>query len=276
MPVPSSISQLNVTAGQNSPVGSEAIGNNLSPYLQSHAAFIAQIANGTGITMTQALSMNGYQVNNIAAGTANTDAINLQQLKTYEPIGTIKLWYGTATNAAVQAAWGTNWALCNGANGTPNLLDRFVIAAGGSYGTGAVGGTTSYALSVANMPSHTHGVNDPGHAHGVYDPGHAHGVADYGHNHNNGGYSRLLRAPYGGSLTGSDTNGSGSEQAVGAGDSADIVASGSNIGIYGAGTGIGIYGAGTGIYLSYTGSGAAFTVIPPYYALCYVMKIASN
>ncbi|MXN77206.1 phage tail protein [Burkholderia sp. 4701] len=46
------------------------------------------------------------------------------------------------------------------------------------------------------------------------------------HNHNNGGYTRLLRPPYGGSLTGSDQAGSGSEQAVGPGDSADIVPAG--------------------------------------------------
>ncbi|VWC47685.1 putative phage tail protein [Burkholderia lata] len=44
-----------------------------------------------------------------------------------------------------------------------------------------------------------------------------------GHNHNNGAFSRLLRPPYGGSLTGSDQAGSGSEQAVGPGDSQDIV-----------------------------------------------------
>lgn len=46
------------------------------------------------------------------------------------------------------------------------------------------------------------------------------------HTHGNGIYTRLLRPPYGGSLTGSDTEGSGSEQAVGAGDSADIVPAG--------------------------------------------------
>ncbi|KVU85071.1 hypothetical protein WK75_27410 [Burkholderia ubonensis] len=43
-----------------------------------------------------------------------------------------------------------------------------------------------------------------------------------GHNHTNGIFSRLLRPPYGGSLTGSDREGSGSEQAVGPGDSADL------------------------------------------------------
>ncbi len=49
-------------------------------------------------------------------------------------------------------------------------------------------------------------------------------VAD--HNHNSGIYTRLLRAPYAGSLTGFDTTGSGSEQAVGPGDSAAIADAG--------------------------------------------------
>lgn len=46
------------------------------------------------------------------------------------------------------------------------------------------------------------------------------------HSHTNEAYTRLLQPPYGGSLTGNDTNGSGSEQAVGPGDSADMVAVG--------------------------------------------------
>lgn len=46
------------------------------------------------------------------------------------------------------------------------------------------------------------------------------------HNHTQGNYTRLLRPPYSGSLTGTDTTGSGSELAVGPGDSADIVAAG--------------------------------------------------
>jgi hypothetical protein len=48
------------------------------------------------------------------------------------------------------------------------------------------------------------------------------------HNHTQGNYTRLLRPPYPGSLTGSDATGSGSELAVGPGDSADIVAAGNH------------------------------------------------
>lgn len=46
------------------------------------------------------------------------------------------------------------------------------------------------------------------------------------HNHSNGIYANLLRPPYGGSLTGNDTQGSGSEQAVGPNDSQPIASAG--------------------------------------------------
>lgn len=48
------------------------------------------------------------------------------------------------------------------------------------------------------------------------------------HNHINGVFSNLLRPPYPGSLTGSDAEGSGSEQAVGPGDSQGMADTGGN------------------------------------------------
>lgn len=48
------------------------------------------------------------------------------------------------------------------------------------------------------------------------------------HDHRNGDHSQLLKPPYAGSLTGNDTGGSGSEQAVGAGDGGAIASVGSN------------------------------------------------
>lgn len=49
------------------------------------------------------------------------------------------------------------------------------------------------------------------------------------HNHGNGTFTRLLRPPYSGSITGTDTTNSGIEQAVGGGDSKDISPAGSNL-----------------------------------------------
>ncbi len=270
MSVPSSISQLSTTPSLNSPSGSEPVGNNAALYIQAHAAFIAQVANGTQFKPSIAMSMNGLQINNLANGTLTTDAATVGQLRNYLPVGAVMLYSGTA--ASISTVWGANWALCNGQNGTPNLTDRFVIGAGGSYVPGATGGTTTYTLSVANMPVHSHGVSDPGHGHGVADPGHSHGVYDPGHQH-----SMPKNAS---AQAGSDNNGMpiGTDQpyySTGRNPLPTNV-SGTGISIYGSGTGIGIYGSGTGISINNNGSGQAFTVIPPYYALCYVMKVANN
>ncbi len=66
------------------------------------------------------------------------------------PVGGIVVWSG----AANQIPYG--WALCNGQNGTPNLLDRFVVGAGNNYKVNDQGGNATYALKLAEMPSHTH------------------------------------------------------------------------------------------------------------------------
>jgi len=41
--------------------------------------------------------------------------------------GFIMLWHGAVVNIPA------GWALCDGNNGTPDLRDRFVIGAGGTY-----------------------------------------------------------------------------------------------------------------------------------------------
>lgn len=194
--------------------------------------------------------------------------------------GDIRMWWGTASQAAVAAAWGPGWHLCDGSAGTPDLRDRFMIAAGLSYGIGAAGGAAAVALGTAQLPIHNHVINigDPGHAHsvsdgghghGVNDPGHAHGVSDPGHNHSfNGGAVAIAGSSGGFFLT--------------AGGSTGTSVSGTGIGIYGNGTGItiagsgsniGIYAAATGIYANSNnaGSGAAFSILPPYVAVTFIM-----
>ncbi|MCS7227923.1 MAG: phage tail protein, partial [Endomicrobia bacterium] len=78
------------------------------------------------------------------------------------PRGAIIMWSGSA--ASIPAGW----ALCDGTNGTPDLRDKFIIAAGGTYSPGATGGTTSHTHSVdiaaftsAAESSHTHSINPP-------------------------------------------------------------------------------------------------------------------
>lgn len=81
------------------------------------------------------------------------------------PIGGIIMWSGAIATIP------TGWALCDGTNGTPNLLDRFIVGAGSvNYNPGATGGADSVTLGTTNIPAHSHGVSNfsnPGnHYHG--------------------------------------------------------------------------------------------------------------
>jgi len=68
------------------------------------------------------------------------------------PTGVIVMWSGSITSIP------SGWALCNGANGTPDLRDRFIVGAGTSYNPGNTGGANSVTLSVEQMPTHNHAV----------------------------------------------------------------------------------------------------------------------
>jgi microcystin-dependent protein len=74
------------------------------------------------------------------------------------PAGTIVLWNGAPT--AVPAGW----ALCDGNNGTPDLRGRFVVGYDGTntdYNARAkTGGEKTHTLTTAEMPAHTHSVDD--------------------------------------------------------------------------------------------------------------------
>ena len=67
------------------------------------------------------------------------------------PVGTIILWHGYASEVP------SGWAVCNGDNGTPDMRGRFPVGAGNQYRPGETGGAASVALSVDEMPSHSHG-----------------------------------------------------------------------------------------------------------------------
>lgn len=83
------------------------------------------------------------------------------------PTGAILAWSGAEDEIP------DGWALCDGANGTPNLRDRFIVGAGTTYEVGDTGGaveiesepdedapftvtTESHVLTEAELPSHRH------------------------------------------------------------------------------------------------------------------------
>lgn len=82
------------------------------------------------------------------------------------PSGVIAWWSGS------EASIPSGWVLCNGLNSTPDLRNRFVPGAGSTYSRGDTGGADTasptasavtvgtHALTVAEIPAHTHGYTD--------------------------------------------------------------------------------------------------------------------
>lgn len=70
------------------------------------------------------------------------------------PVGAIVLWSGSISSLP------SNWTLCDGTDGAPDLRDRFVVGAGNSYAVDDTGGAESVTLTESEMPSHTHSVGN--------------------------------------------------------------------------------------------------------------------
>jgi hypothetical protein len=163
----------------------------------------------------------------------------------------------------------------------PDLTNRFVVGANEDIYNPFNGKFTGPGSTVSTSTTSTQGGTAdlivPKHVHtatfaGELMPPHTHGVTESAHTHAHDGFSYILRAPYGGSLTGNDTTGSGSEQAVGPGDGADMAAVKTGITINSTSSGV---SSGT-VAVSTAGSVATGMNVPPYTALYYIMKIAGT
>jgi len=152
------------------------------------------------------------------------------------PVGGIIMWNGTV--AAIANLVG--WALCNGENGTPDLRDKFIVGAGDSYNPGAQGGRKN-----AIIPSHSHGITDNGHNHNI---AHTHSYTDP----TIGAYPHLKTDSHGTAVEYPTVNG-------GTTAAASTNSSGNR---------------GTGISVNSTGSDVTNKNLPPYYALCYIIRLS--
>lgn len=127
----------------------------------------------------------------------------------------------------------SGWNLCDGTNSTPDLRNRFVVGAGSTYAVGATGGSAD-----AVVVSHTHTATSTS---TVTDPSHTHGI-------------------------------SGSTSTSGANANTARIGSFLDSGITSAAATTGISVA-TATTLASTGVSGTNANLPPYYALCYIMRV---
>jgi microcystin-dependent protein len=159
--------------------------NSISGAISSKADIASPTFTGTPAAPTATAGSNTTQV-------ANTAYVR-GELTTLIPSGIILLWSGSIASIP------SGWVLCNGANSTPDLRDRFVVGAGTTYAVNATGGANTVTLDATMIPAHTHSLSASGttsgqsaghthtfsattefmnqnnnHTHGITDPGHSH------------------------------------------------------------------------------------------------------
>ena len=97
----------------------------------------------------------------------NGDTVNCYIIKDLQVIGGIRYeirpWYGTLATIP------SGWYLCDGNNGTPNLLTKFIMGIHTSSSEpGTTGGSNTISLSTTYMPAHHHSAGTTGSTHTHY------------------------------------------------------------------------------------------------------------
>jgi len=156
-----------------------------------------------------------------------------QTLGSILPYGSIILWYGSIASIP------QGWILCDGRDGSPDLRNRFVVCAGENYNVGDTGGSAD-----AIVVSHNHQLNDPG------------------HNHD---FEQITSGPWQGRPRGVSGNQSGAD--------GDLDGSMDITGYDKSSVEVNIAINETDISINPAGDSGIDANLPPYYALCYIMKV---
>src|SRR5690606_9128138 len=205
----------------------------------------------------------------IATGTAQRiwrDTGSAWELVAGVPKGVIQIWSGAINQIP------TGWILCAGgtvqaADGStltvPDLRDRFIVGAGGSYAVGNTGGAAQVTLTVNQIPAHSHSASTSSagrHTHGV-TVGQA------------GAHKHQVAGPRASRMGGWDQVAGGEAFHVGSANRGREAYSSED----GAHThSVTIHEGGEhthSVTIGNTGGGQPHENRPPYYALCFIMKL---
>ena len=212
--------------------------NAIASAISSKADTNSPTFTGTPIAPTAASGTNSTQI----ATTAFVASAVSSGVSGSFPSGGIILWSGSVANIP------SGWVLCNGSNGTPDLRNRFVLGAGSTYAVGATGGSKD-AITVA----HTHTFSS---------------TSGSGGAHTHGAWSNVTSAS-------ADARGFGNSGAFSVASLNDsstdyrTTLAGANVNAFSTADAHTHSVSGT---TDSTGSSGTDANLPPYYALCYIMK----
>lgn len=115
-------------------------------------------ADGT-VPMTGALDMGGNKLTNVASPTDGRDAVNLEFVtdlaKVLVPVGYVFQW-DPVTNSGVDLSTPEKVKNHFGFGTWEQIKDKFLLAAGDSFGAGTTGGESEHKLTTEEMPAHRH------------------------------------------------------------------------------------------------------------------------
>ena len=200
------------------------------------------------------------------------------------PTGVICMWSGEST------AIPSGWHLCDGEEGTPDLRDRFIVGAGSTYKVKDTGGEATHKLTTNEMPSHNHGFTGTSHSHtGSLSSATAASAGNHTHTMSggsSGGYVNIQSLDEEGrkteevrmyaSVASLHIDSVGKEYCVqlpvyGSSGSSTISSGGDHT--HSVTGNVTVNSATTGGTVGNTGGGQAHENRPPYFALCFIMKL---
>lgn len=121
-------------------------------FTSGHKASFGFLSSGTKLSIQNHNSGGDVEVNVYNGGDFNVQGGKVQENgQDLIPRGTIVMWYGSSSTVP------SGWAICNGSNGTPNMMGMFPRGSSStSFSNGSNGGTDNQTLTKSQMPSHSH------------------------------------------------------------------------------------------------------------------------
>lgn len=228
-----------------------------SVYADANKLEVAYDDYGNGVS-------NTFTIDTLAVNTATDNSATLASTEFVHnvmPYGAVIMWYGLKNKIPA------GWAICDGTNGTPNLVDKFVVGASGDFygqipGSTITGNNTSTGGTVqSGVVSHIHTAQFTGDAQTLdhsFDLSHTH---KYDRITTSGGLARADNRDSVGWAPGSSTGVLEYTPPSGGKIEPHVVTMRGTINVNAAGT---------------ISSSTNYANVPPFYALYYIMKVSGT